>query len=50
MDSQETSEDHTLIREMRCGQLNCFGGVMRRNKLEYFVITGKLDEKRARDT
>lgn len=45
---QETNEDRKLIREIKLIQSTLFGHVMRRNKLENLVTTGKIEGTRAK--
>ena len=45
---QETNENRKLIREIRRRQSKFFGHIMRSNKLENLVTTGKIEGKRTR--
>ena len=45
---QEANENRKLIREIRRRQSKFVGHIMRRNKLENLVTTGKIEGKRTR--
>ena len=48
MVSKEAETNRSLVQKIRKQQATFFGHVMRRESLEHFLTTGKLDRKRSR--